>query len=252
MQKFLTGDKNLDSLILSKLSNSDLINIRLTAKYGNELYNYEPLWYAKLIDGFPSFLSYKSKDLKIRDYYLRLTKQIYGLSIWFGWTEITSDGANEKILTNIASILRNEILVLMSERGHLEIVKYLVDNGCDVHYLDDASLESAVEAGHLEVVKYLMIEKGVRIVGGAADFLKLASKKGHIEIVKYFLRMVSDHPHLKYLKLDSLQHAIQNGHLDLTKYLLENENINYPKSGLLEYARKYSTDIVEYLSKSLL
>ena len=39
--------------------------------------------------------------------------------------------------------------------GHLEVVKYLVENGANIHGRDDLAIRWASENGHLEVVKYL-------------------------------------------------------------------------------------------------
>jgi ankyrin repeat protein len=42
--------------------------------------------------------------------------------------------------------------------GHLEIVKYLVEHGADIHIWEDEALRVASFNGHLEVVKYLLLQ----------------------------------------------------------------------------------------------
>jgi len=42
-----------------------------------------------------------------------------------------------------------------AERGHLEVVKYLIENGANIHAADDYALRWAAYNGHLEIVKYL-------------------------------------------------------------------------------------------------
>ena len=44
---------------------------------------------------------------------------------------------------------------IASKYGHLEVVKYLVSNGANIHAQNDWALILASENGHLEVVKYL-------------------------------------------------------------------------------------------------
>jgi len=46
-------------------------------------------------------------------------------------------------------------LISAAESGHLDVVKYLVEKGADVHADDDGALRWAAESGHLDVVKYL-------------------------------------------------------------------------------------------------
>ena len=46
-----------------------------------------------------------------------------------------------------------------SKNGHLEVVKYLVENKANIHAQNDEALRLASENGHLEVVKYLVENK---------------------------------------------------------------------------------------------
>ena len=48
------------------------------------------------------------------------------------------------------------------ENGHLEVVKYLVENKANIHAKNDYALRLASGNGHLEVVKYL-VENGANI-----------------------------------------------------------------------------------------
>jgi len=108
---------------------------------------------------------------------------------------------------------KDQSLIEASENGHLEIVKYLLENGADVNqqveiegsgyeYEDEeesiaysyTALMDASENGHLEVVKYL-IQNGADV--NTKDFkgctaLAQASDKGHIEIVKLLIKNGAD------------------------------------------------------------
>ena len=62
MEKFLTGYKDSDLIILSKLDDRDLLNICLANKYANRLCNNEDFWRARLIKNYgPESMRYKSK-----------------------------------------------------------------------------------------------------------------------------------------------------------------------------------------------
>ena len=69
-----------------------------------------------------------------------------------------------------------------ARNGHIEIVKYLIENGADAN----TALIEAAREGHIEIAKHL-IENGadinaVDVLGRTA--LELATKRGHTETVK--------------------------------------------------------------------
>ena len=100
--------------------------------------------------------------------------------------------------------------------GHLDVVRYLVDHGANIHAKDDNSLRWASENGHLDVVKYL-VEHGANVNGLDDQALRWASNNGKIEIVKYLV----DHGANVHALYDyALRLASQNGHLDVVKYLV--------------------------------
>ena len=49
-----------------------------------------------------------------------------------------------------------------SKNGHLQVVKFLVENGADIHANDESALRHASKHGCLEVVKFL-VENGIFI-----------------------------------------------------------------------------------------
>lgn len=98
-------------------------------------------------------------------------------------------------------------LIHACQKGHINIVKYLVENKANTNWKQDFNhrtpLSIAAENGHLDIVKYL-VKKGADVnlnpdydtleeldedeivdpsVGNTAIFL--AAKKGHFEIAQY-------------------------------------------------------------------
>src|SRR5581483_5875567 len=79
----------------------------------------------------------------------------------------------EKNIINCKNI-RNKALIIASENGKLEMVKYLIKEGANVHFYDDEAIMIAAQNGHLETVKYL-IDKGAKIHAGNESPLRFAS-----------------------------------------------------------------------------
>ena len=95
-------------------------------------------------------------------------------------------------------------------RGNLEMVKYCDANGCPINTWACAE---AASKGHLEILKYLREE------GKAPwDFFTAAyaAANGHLHILEYLVERKFD----KYDEM-ACENAAKNGHLDCLKYLHE-------------------------------
>ena len=125
-----------------------------------------------------------------------------------------------------------------AQNGHLKVVKYLIDNGADVHlWSNDFSktgkhwttpLHFAAQEGHLEVVEFLLDYFHVDTWDkDRLTPLHWATRNGHYEVVKCLVehRARADAKHF-YTSMTPLHFAIENGHLEIVGYLIKNE-INY-------------------------
>ena len=107
-------------------------------------------------------------------------------------------------------------LYLASREGYLEAVKYLVENGVDIHYNDDVTLKVSAMGGYLNIVKYL-VEKGANVNAHNTEALIAAAEKGHYDVVKYLVdtgAIVNDR---------ALKVAIKHGHYDIIEFLRKNK-----------------------------
>lgn len=86
--------------------------------------------------------------------------------------------------------LLDSVIIWASCYGNLEIVKYLVEKGVDIHHRDDESIIEASRHGHLEVVKYL-VENGADINANDNAALYMAYDE-HLEIVKFLIEKGAD------------------------------------------------------------
>ena len=94
-----------------------------------------------------------------------------------------------------------QMLFTACELRHLDVVKYLVEKGADIHAANDYALRYASFNGHLDVVKYL-VEKGANIHAVDDYALRYAADNGRLDVVKYLV-----------------EKGARNGHLDVVEYL---------------------------------
>lgn len=133
-----------------------------------------------------------------------------------------------------------------AENGHLDVVKYLVSLGADINVEEGYVLRWSAHNGHLEVVEYL-ISQGAEIDACDNCALKWSAEYGQIEVVKYLVSQGAD----IYAEFDeALRKSAATGHLNVVKYLVK-EGAKIER--VLEYPPFYDLDqnIREYLEKKL-
>lgn len=70
--------------------------------------------------------------------------------------------------------------------GKIEIAKYLIELGTNIHSNDNAPLRFSSRSGHLELVK-ILIKKGADIHADNNYALRWASIYNHLEIIKFLV-----------------------------------------------------------------
>ena len=84
-----------------------------------------------------------------------------------------------------AEVGLNELLIYAASNGHLDRIKFLVDNGVDIHAQEDQALIPAANGGYLDIVKFLLAN-GADIHFKEDRLLIDASSEGHLDLVKFF------------------------------------------------------------------
>jgi len=152
---------------------------------------------------------------------------------------------------------------MASERGNLELVKFLEEYGADVHCKFNLTTNAGVRChtqaattGQLHVLKYLITEKGLK-VDDAENVLKLtplyaASERGHLECVRFLLSCKADPNRRRTHGFTPMHIAAQNGHLEVLMLLAEaggNINVTSDKGSTpLSLAKaKGQNHVVSYL-----
>lgn len=139
-----------------------------------------------------------------------------------------------------------------SEDGDLQGVKRCIEeNGADINYTDcrETALIRASQKGYLEIVKYL-ISKGANVNLGNFTALIWASEEGYLEIVKVLVENGADINYQGFMPSSgtALTRASQNGHFEIVKVLVEagaDVNITYLNKTALEYSA--TDEIWDYL-----
>ena len=82
-------------------------------------------------------------------------------------------------------------LMWAAENDYLDVLKYLVERGADIHTQYDYALRWAAGKRHLDVVKYL-VENGANIHANNNYALRAAEKYGHTEIFGYLQEVLKN------------------------------------------------------------
>lgn len=131
----------------------------------------------------------------------------------------------EMLIKQGANNINNAFLWACSKK-HLDVVKYLVSQGADIHINDDMALRHASEDGYVKIVEYL-IEQGSNVHAVDDYALRYACQNGNLTIVKCLVQAGAN---INIFNDISLHFAYKFGHFFVQQYLekmLKNkQNIN--------------------------
>jgi len=137
-----------------------------------------------------------------------------------------------------------------AKHGHLDVVKYLVECGADVNAERDSAFVNAIERGHYDVVEYLIenYSDTLTLISRASTLYNasyVAIKHGYFKIVKFLMENVIAMNDLNY----ALYEACVWNQPELVKYFIERgANFQFHRGRPLEIAIEYGhIGIVDYL-----
>ena len=175
-------------------------------------------------------------------------------------------------LNRTVNILKRKLLYDACEQGLFDVVRYLAKNKTDTRHHDRA-LAWAAARGHLDIVKYLVEICGANIRSNNSRPLEWAAEDGCLGVIKYFeehnlstkdityifiAAVVGDKQNIarylveKYGSVvrsvysEALGEAADLGHLNMVKYLVEEcgaANVN----AIQWAADNEHRDVVKYL-----
>ena len=175
------------------------------------------------ITRIPKYWRYTVKEMY--DLYSAMPGDEDRLTAASGWGQI---GGVRKFLNEIGEYgtqsIKNLALLNASGRGHLDVVRLLLENGADVNAADisgNTALMRASENGHTDVVR-LLLEKGVdvnAVYNHGETALMRASAWGHLDAVRLLLEKGADVNAVNDYGETALMLASREGHLDVVKLL---------------------------------
>ena len=129
---------------------------------------------------------------------------------------------------------KNDALICTIEKGYLEIVKCLIENGAEEK---DTALICASKNGYLEIIKYLLAQGANK----KNEALKEAIKNNKLDIIDYLLFLGGEYNNLcdEILKNTQLISKCLNNNVTSLKDLLQKG----------KYCKKYKNDALIYVSK---
>ena len=220
-----TGIKDVDRQILLNLNDKSLFSACKVDKYTMSLCN-EDFW----IDRFRQKFGTTLEDSKRHQTYENFYKKFIKLKL-------------------------DDQFIEASSRGFLMLIKELIKRGVDINtqYIEDEIIKNglilAAENGHVDVVKFLL-DQGVNIYEEDSDeilsgshALIVSAEQGHSDVVKVLLDKVSDISDIK----ESYLRAIEKNNVEVVKLLvdyIDNKTINY---SLKIAAEKNYLEIVKFL-----
>ena len=113
-------------------------------------------------------------------------------------------------------------LIKESEKGHLEMVNYLVKKRVNIHVMYDAALRYASSRCDKKLVQYL-VEHGANIHAKNDDALTSASENGCKDVIEY---LISKGAYITNVCDTAFINALSRGHFAVAEYIATQCNVN--------------------------
>lgn len=132
-----------------------------------------------------------------------------------------------------------------ADKGHLETVQLLLDNGAYIHTHNDEALQSAALKGHTDII-HLLLDNGADIHADNDRALLRVVKSGRIATIQLLLDNGAD---INANNGESLLWAVKRGLSDIVRLLLDNGADIYVNDALLAAKKTKHTEIVKMLTE---
>lgn len=232
---YLTGDKNVDRLVLDKITDdAELLEICQTNKDIYERVCDETFFRNRVVSKYPETIKYKDyvktrKPRTWKNHFLSIVTYIDKLKTEYNY-EYKGNGSPE-LEYLLRQILPHPLydygikdkLLYAINNGNFPIVKYLTETVNRItNYDKSLALGWAAEDGYLSIVEYL-VQQGADIHNEKDYALRLAIENRHFSVVKYLVENkanVNVNANVNAYGSAPLLTAISNNDLPMVEYLV--------------------------------
>lgn len=181
----LTGIKDLDREVLKYVDDIDLLEIcSVDKRFWNEVCDDNFL--RRRLSKYFEIEKYKKENETWKRFFLRAVNRIGMMKLLYHFEYTTGNFENQyRILDFTLGDHPNYIFMKAVEKGELTLVIYALQKGANFELKGGDALFYAAKNGHLDVVKYL-VERGINL-HGYTSLLVGPSSRGHSDIVKYLI-----------------------------------------------------------------
>jgi len=187
----------------------DLLSFCTTSKHINSLLCRDTLWLYKINQSFPTLnpgiMNLYRNDRSWKQYYIEdLYPTLIIPSPDYDLFTVSKLGRLDLVLANLDiykfdsrnyndTNRRNYAIVIASQYGNYETIKYMVEHGAYIQTDGNYALRYASQYGHYEVVK-LLIDYGADIHAEDNVAVKWANESKHYDIVDYLVSLGAPDP----------------------------------------------------------
>lgn len=248
----LSGIKDLDREILSKVEDIELLKVCSIDKYTWNIVC-DDNFLRRRMTKYPDIEKYKSGEESWKKFFFRAAHYIHLLKTKYRYEYTVGDFEIQYYIFNmfINDVEdKNELLIECTRQEELPLIIWCLKEGANIHYRQDYALSLACESENLEIVNYL-VNAGANVNADNDYSLRnvganVITGENRFEIVKI---LVSKGANIHAGNEEILRYSSRRGDLEIVKFLVERgANIHAFNNQALRWAKEYKRfEVVKYL-----
>jgi hypothetical protein len=247
----LSGIRDLDREILSKVDDIDLLKVCSINKYTWNIVCDDNYLRRRLMK-YTDIEKYKTDKETWKQFFTRAINCIALLKEKYNYIYTVGNFRIQKFLfIDFDDRSKNELLVEASFRGEIPVIIWALKEGANIHYRANYALTLACENGDLKTIKCL-VENGANVNDDNDYALRNIGKNiSRVEIVKY---LVSKGANIHAVNEEALRYYSKFGDIETVKYLVsKGANIHIYNYEALRWAKEYKRiEVEEFLRSQLI